>query len=185
MPVPTLAHPTLARLCLRLLPLAAVALSSCDEPVDQFPPKCPASSILGDAADLTRYQGTSQDLTDMVLSGRITGLSGTCKRVKQGTVVLTTVSVALELDRGPAAHERSATASYFVALTQGDQILAKQVYPLHAQFPPNTDRIRLTGDEVEVNVPNKERDGASAYRVIVGFELTPEELATNRRRSAR
>ena len=43
----------------------------------------------------------------------------------------------------------------------------------------------LTGDEVQVQVPNKGKEGAGAYRVIVGFELTPQELATNRRRDAR
>ena len=179
--------PTLARLCLRLMPLAAtaVALNGCDQPGDQFPPPCPAASILGDAADLTRYRGAGQDVTDMVLSGRITGLSGSCKRAGNGAVVLTTVNVGLDLTRGPAAPGRAANAAYFVALTHGDTILAKQVYRLHATFPPNTDRVRLTGDEVQVQVPNKGKEGAGAYRVIVGFELTPQELATNRRRSGR
>ncbi len=178
--------PTLARLCLRLMPLvvAPVTLSGCGEPSDQFPPPCPMTSILGDAADLTRYRGTGQDLTDMVLSGRITGLSGSCKRAANGSVVLTTLNIGLDLTRGPAAPGRLASTAFFVALTRGDTILAKQVYPLHARFPPNTDRIRLTGDEVQVQVPNKGKEGAAAYRVIVGFELTPQELATNRRRSA-
>ena len=176
--------PTLARLCLRLMPLlaTAVTLSACDEPTEQFPPPCPATSILGDAADLTRYRGAGQDLTDMVLSGRITGLSGSCKRAGDGSVVLTTLNIGLDLTRGPAAPGRLANTAYFVALTRGDTILAKQVYPLHARFPPNTDRVRLNGDQVQVKVPNKGKEGAAAYRVIVGFELTPQELATNRRR---
>lgn len=179
--------PTLARLCLRLMPLVAtaVALGGCGETGDQFPPPCPAASILGDAADLTRYRGAGQDITDMVLSGKITGLSGSCKRTGDGSVVLTTVTIGLDLTRGPAAPGRVASAAYFVALTQGDTILAKQVYPLHAAFPPNTDHIRLAGDEVQVQVPNKGKEGAAAYRVIVGFELTPQELATNRRRGTR
>ena len=173
--------PMLARPC-RVL-LAAAALSACSDTSEQFPPPCPATSILGDAADLTRYRGTGQDLTDMVLSGRITGLSGSCKRVASGDVVLTTVNVGLDLARGPAARGRLVETAYFVALTRGDAILAKQVYPLRGQFPPNTDRIRLTGDQIEVRVPNDGKEGAAAYRVLVGFELTPEELASNRARS--
>jgi hypothetical protein len=176
MPVPMLARPC------RVL-LAALALSACSDTSEQFPPPCPATSILGDAADLTRYRGTGQDLTDMVLSGRITGLSGSCKRVA-GDVVLTTVNVGLDLTRGPAARGRRVETAYFVALTKGDTILAKQIYPLRGQFPPNTDRVRLTGDQIEVRVPNKERDSAASYRVLVGFELTPEELAINRARSS-
>jgi hypothetical protein len=162
----------------------AVTLSGCDEPVDQSLPPCPVASILGDAADLTRYRGAGQDITDMVLSGKITGLSGSCKRTGDGSAVVTTVTIGLDLTRGPAAPGRVANAAYFVALTHGDTILAKQVYPLHATFPPNTDHVRFSGDEVQVQVPDKGKEGAATYRVIVGFELTPQELATNRRRSA-
>jgi hypothetical protein len=186
MPFPTLSRPTPSRRCLRLLPLAVTAaLGGCEASGDQVPPTCPAVSILGDAADLTRYRGASQDLADMVLSGRITGLSGSCKRTDGGRTVDTTVSVGLELTRGPAAPGRVAATSYFVALTQGETIVAKQVFPLRAVFAPNTDRVRLNGDEVDVPVPNRGKGGAGAYRILVGFELTPAELATNRRRTGR
>lgn len=181
MPFPTLSH-----LCLRLLPLAAAAaLGGCGATGDEFPPPCPTVAILGDAADLTRYRGAHQDLTDMVLSGRITGLSGSCKRASKGATVLTTVRVALELARGPAAPGRIANAAYFVALAQGETIIAKQVFALRADFPSNTERVSLKGDEVEVPVPNRGPEGAAAYRILVGFELTPQELATNRRHNAR
>lgn len=176
--------PTLSRLC--LVPLAAAAaLGGCGATGDEFPPACPTVAILGDAADLSRYRGASHDLTDMVVSGRITGLSGSCKRANRGAVVVTTVSVALELTRGPAAPGRAASAAYFVALARGETILAKQGFPLSAEFPPNTERVRLTGDEVEVPVPNRGTEGAASYRILVGFELTPQELASNRRRNAR
>jgi hypothetical protein len=173
------------RPCLLSLAATAAVLGGCGASGDQFPPPCPAAAILGDAADLTRYRGAGQDLTDMVLSGRITGLSGSCKRTSQGAVVLTTVKVTLELTRGPAAPGRTVNAAYFVALTRGETILAKQVFPLSAEFAPNAERVRLTGDEVEVPVPNRGSEGAAAYRILVGFELTPQELATNRRRNAR
>lgn len=181
-----MAFSTLPRLCQRLLPLAAVtaALGGCGGG-DQGAPPCPAVAILGDAADLTRYRGTGQDLTDMVLSGRITGLSGSCTRAGKGGQVLTTVRVALDLTRGPAARGRTATASYFVALTRGETIFAKQVFPVRAEFAPNAEGARLTGDEVQVAVPNRRGEGASSYRILVGFELTPQELAINRRRNTR
>jgi len=182
--------PTLPRPCLRLfLRLLAVVTASmlggCGGTGDEFAPPCPAAAILGDAADLTRYRGANQDLTDMVLSGRITGLSGSCKRADKGAVVLTTVRVALELTRGPAAPGRVANAAYFVALTRGETIVAKRLFPLRAEFPPNTERVRFTGDEVEIPVPNRGTDSVTAYRILVGFELTSAELATNRRRTAR
>ena len=179
--------PTLTRLRLRFLPLATglAALGGCGTSGDQTLPPCPAVSILGDAADLTRYRSASQDIIDMVLAGRITGLSGTCKLAKDGKGVLTTVNIGRDLTRAAAAPARAADASFFVALTKGDEITSKQVFPLHVQFPPNTDRVRLSGDQIEVQVPNAGKGGAAAYRVLVGFELTPQELATNRKRAPR
>ena len=67
--------------------------------------------------------------------------------------VLATVSVGIELTRGPAAPGRTAELAYFVAVSQGERILDKRVFPLAAEFPPNTERVRLTGDDVELRLP--------------------------------
>ena len=99
------------------------------------------------------------------------------------------LAVHLDVDEGLVAAVLRGRGERFevplgVALARGETILGKQVVPLHAEIPPNTNRVRLTGDEVEVRVPNTGTEGAAAYRILIGFELTPQELATNRRRRA-
>ena len=168
----------------RRLAAAGLVPLGCGGGGEGFAPACPDAAILRDAADLTRFRGPGQDLTDMALDGRITGLQGKCTRDGR-TAVLTTVTPTLELTRGPAAQGRTAELAYFVAVGQGDRVLDKQVFPLRAEFPPNTDRVRLSGDDVELRLPVKPGETAAAYRVLVGFQLTPEELALNRRRGAR
>lgn len=165
---------------LLLAPL--LALAACGETTDSFAPPCPGAAIVRDAADLSRFRGNGRDLTDAVLEGRITGLGGSCKADGADTV-LTTVSVGMELVRGPAAPGRTATLAYFVAVAEGDRILDKQVFNLRAEFPPNTDRLRLTGDDVELRLPVSRTKAASAYRIQVGFQLTPAELEVNRSRA--
>ena len=64
-------------------------------------------------------------------------------------------------------------------------MLDKQVYPLRADFPENTDRLRLAGDSVDLRLPVTAQKTAAAYQVTVGFQLTPAELAFNRARAAR
>ena len=59
------------------------------------------------------------------------------------------------------------------------------MFPLAAEFPPNTDRVRLTGDDVELRLPTSSGADASAYRIQVGFQLTPAELEVNRQRGQR
>ncbi len=151
---------------------------------DAFAPACPGAAIVRDAADLSRYRGGQRDLIDTVLEGRITGINGNCKRDGQDAV-LTTIQVGIEITRGPAAPGRRADLAYFVAVLDGERILDKQVFPLRAEFPPNADRLRLAGDDVELRLKVEENKTAAAYRIEVGFQLTPEELEANRQRARR
>ncbi len=176
--------PATPRLRIALAALPLLALAGCGGDDAQFAPPCPGAAIVRDGADVTRYRGPGQDLTDLALSGRITGLQGKCTRADRGAM-LATVTVGLELTRGPAAPGRTAELAYFVAVSRGDQILDKRVFPLRAEFPPNTDRLRLVGDDVELRLPTPPGTDASVYSIQVGLQLTPEELERNRRRSAR
>jgi hypothetical protein len=172
-----------------LLPLLAW-LAGCGSGADPnvFPPACPRAAILGDAADVTRYRPDAgrggQDLTDMVLDGRITGVSGKCVRGGEDTLEVT-VTVGLELMRGPAMRGRSEEAPFFLAVSEGQRILAKQVYRLRAEFPANIDRVRLSSDPVNLSLPIESGRSGAAYDLLVGFQLSPEELALNRRRGPR
>ena len=168
--------PTVRAALAALAPLLLACCSASNE--DAFAPQCPGTAILRQAADLSRFRGAGRDLTDRVLTGRITGLQGSCKR--DGTrIVDTTLSVGLELARGPAAPGRTARVAYFVAVTDGDRIVDRQVFPLQAEFPPNTDRVSLVGDEVDLRIPVSASKAASAYRIWVGFVLTPAEARSN------
>ncbi len=167
-----------------LLGLLVSACGGGTSPDDSFAPPCPGAAILRDAADLNRYRGTGRDLTDLVLQGRITGLGGSCTRDGSDTVA-TTVSVGIELTRGPAAPGRQAELSYFVAVLDGERILDKQVFTLRAEFPGNTDKLKLIGDEVELRLPTTPTKSAASYRIQVGFQLSPLELEVNRARPAR
>lgn len=173
------------RLSQWLFAIPLLALAHCGGGTDDaFAPACPGAAIVRDAADLSRYRGDGRDLTDAVLEGRITGLSGACKRDGADTVV-TTVQVGIDLTRGPAATGRAADLAYFVAVLEGERILDKQVFTLRAEFPPNADRLRLSGDDVELRLPVRANKTAVAYRIQVGFQLTPAELEYNRQRGRR
>ena len=166
-----------------LLPL--LALAGCGGGTDDnFAPQCPKPSIPRDSNDLHRFHGAGRDITDSVLEGRILGVGGSCRREGAATVT-TTITVSLELARGPASTSRTADVSYFVAVSEGERILDKQVFRLAPEFPANTDRLRLRGDEIELQLPISATKQASAYQISVGFQLTASELEENRRRMAR
>jgi len=173
---------------LRLLPaiLATAALAACSAPaLTEFAPSCPRVAVLADAADLSRYRpGGGQDLTDLIADGRIAGFQGDCQR-EDKEHVRASLSVDLAVQRGPAAPSRRIDVSYFVAVREGERILDKQIYPLRVDFPENRDTVRVTGPEASLLVAVSKEKSAAAYDVLIGFQLTPEELALNRRRGQR
>ena len=170
---------------LNLLALAApLALAACSAPKqDVFAPPCPQPVILGDAGDLTRYIGPGRDPTELALQARIGGLSGKCEPGGRD-ITRVTVSVAMTLARGPAAPGREAHLSWLLAVMRGDQVLARQSNPLTVAFPSNTLRVALSPEPVVLDLPTPSGTTAADYKVIVGFELTPDELARNRQGSA-
>ena len=162
----------------------AIGLAACGGDRPQFAPACPQTGILGDAADVTHFRSAGTDLTDMVVDGRITGLSGKCSYV-DAAHLLTTLSVNLELNRGPAMAGREVDITYFVSVAKGDVILDKRDYTLRVEFPRNNGKLRLTGEQIDLNLPTPGKVAGSDYRILIGFQLTPQELAFNRRRGPR
>ncbi len=167
-----------------LLLLCAVTLDGCGPERPQFAPACPHTAFLSDAADLTRFKGAGTDLTDMVVDGRITGLAGKCSYVDAEHLAMV-ISVNLDLTRGPAMQGRMADVTYFVSVSRGGTILDKRQYTIQAAFARNSDRLRLTGDEIDLTLPTPGKVAGADYNVLVGFQLTPSELAFNRRRGPR
>lgn len=164
--------------------LTLPVLAGCGGDSERFPPPCPRPVILRDAGDLHRYRGTGRDITDSVLDGRITGISGKCER-DGPRIVLATLTIGIDLTRGPAAPSRTADVAYFVAVSDGDQILDKQVYTVRGQFPENTDRLRLNSEQIELRLPVSPQRSAASYRIMTGFQLTPAELQANQSRPGR
>jgi hypothetical protein len=182
---PARLSPTLRRAAPLLL---LAALGGCGgHDANTFAPACPRPAILADAADITRYRpgATGQDLTDMVLSGRVVGVSGQCSPGDKATQLKVSVQVTLELSRGPAATGPQEDVPYFIAVSEGEAILDKKSFAMRATFPSNVDKLRLASDPVELVLPVSPDKSGVVYTVTAGFQLTPEELARNRARGVR
>ena len=161
-----------------LLTLLLPLLVECGPARNEFPPACPGTSILGNAADLNAYRPGSlgRDLTDLVVHARIVGVRGSCKEGDKKNQLAVTLNVLVELTRGPAMPGRATDVSVFVAVTDGDKILDKYLYLMHAVFPSNVDRVTLTPGDTSIVLPiTAERSGA-AYTVVTGFQLPANQL---------
>lgn len=164
--------------CAALIATLLLSLSACGPERNKFPPPCPGTTILGDAADINLYRpGGGRDLTDLVLHGRIVGMQGTCQQGDKRDQLAVSVSVGVELTRGPAMQGLQATVPVFIAVvTAGDTILDKRVYSMRVDFPSNVDRVTMAPGTIQLVLPvGAEKSGAD-YTVVAGFQLTPDQL---------
>jgi hypothetical protein len=69
----------------------------------------------------------------------------------------------------------------FLAVTEGETVRDKKVYPVHVVFPPNVDRLFVSSGDIDLALPVSPAKSGASYGIIAGFQLSPDELAVNRR----
>lgn len=163
-----------------LAPLAAILLlAGCAPRDDEFPPACPALSLVPDADRIVRFAGAGRDAADIVYEADITNVPARCER-DGATAVRATLHVEADLRGGLAARSDTAAVPYFVALTEGGKVLQEQDFQLGAELRASGTATKVRGEDVELLLPVTAAKSAAAYRIHVGFRLSPEELAFNR-----
>jgi hypothetical protein len=168
-----------------------LALAGCgsSEPPDALAgtvAPCPFVGIIADGADLSRYQGGGADLARLMLEARIAGFDLRCEWVGRREALLVTITPRFTAERGPAAPPgRTVELPWTLGITNADQseILARQDFTLRGTFPANSPRLAMSAPPVPIRLPG--RDGAETRQILIGFSLTAEELALNRRRGPR
>lgn len=151
--------------------------------------RCPRVSLLADAATLTQFApGPGRDLTDVDYQAEFTDVQADCQVMGgrgNGQIVVVTVAPVMTVVRGPANNDRQADLSYLVSVIGLDQsILNVQRFPIAVSFPGNLTRLSVIDNDppVTVRIPLTEGTTGRQYDILVGFQLTPDELEYNRRR---
>jgi hypothetical protein len=167
------------RLC---VPVLLLPLFGCGPERNAFAPLCPTPRLIPALADVTRYggPGPTHDVTDLILQARVIAVNGSCEAGDDASKLPAKVLVSLSVLRGPAMQGREADVPVFLAVTEGDDVRDKKVFPLHLTFPPNVDRLTITSPEIDMDLPISSHKSGAAYSIIAGFQLSPDELAANR-----
>ena len=168
---------------LAVLGVAAVAAVGCTK---SGPPKpCPRVGVLTDAQRLVRFNpGTGRDLTDVRYEAEIGVRRGTCEYKKKDSELDIDMAVEIQAVRAPNAGAKG-EFEYFVAITDRTQrILAKQVFSAAIAFEGDR-RSGTTLEELTETIPLKAGQLGTEFEILVGFQLSEEELDYNRKRLGR
>ncbi len=152
---------------------ALLALAGC---ADDTPPAmyCPHVAVLQQAGTLTAFLPGHTDIASQITTAQITGVAGVCTLRPKKHLLELSFRAGFQASNGPANHGATLSLPYFVALTHGDNIISKTDYTMNLSFNGNNSTAQATSKPVKVELSN---DHASSHvEVLIGFELTPEQM---------
>ncbi len=163
------------------LSAAVLAAGGCALLNEGSPNICPATAILDDAGELVRFTAASpKGPGDVAFTARMKYISGVCQ-VDEKDVVME-LNTLMEAKRGPANESGQVKFAYFVAILGKDKtVLTRTKFPMIAKFQKRETKLDFS-DAVTVTIPRKEGDVPKDYIVYIGYEMTPDELAYNRKK---
>jgi hypothetical protein len=161
---------------------AALGLGGCNGDPNETAAQCPKPYLLPDASAFTHYDGRGTDIADVVLSARISDVQGACSGAMGRKVEGAHAHVVLLLTRGPAAQGREVDIPYRVGVMRAGEVLDEHAYSQHVVFPPNVESVEVTGQEISFVLPTSKGISGPSYHFYFWLDLTPEDLAANRRK---
>ena len=168
---------------MRAKPLLATCLAAALAGCASDPPaagSCPDAGFVAGLERMTVFaEGGGTAPSDIAWSARMTRLEAACELEDEGATV--SARFVLDVERGPAAREGAARPYWFVAIAApGGEVLAKEVFS--SELPFEDGRSRAAREEEVAPFLPAGRDGPdfAGYRILIGFQLTPEQVERNR-----
>jgi hypothetical protein len=167
---------------LRATALSVLALlAACSSRDKDKVPDCPSALIAPNLDSYTVARPNATNPQDIQFGVKLASANASCRPEKGGVRVDTAISfVAIRTD----PQFRNGDFTYFVAIADRAQnIVAKENFALRIDFAQKQDRMRVT-DTITEHLPLKDPASAGSYVVLVGLQLSQQQLDSNRQRNA-
>ena len=164
-------------------------LSACagDFDLDLFgqsaaPLPCPNVTLLPGAENITVFrEGPGRDLVDVTYEGTITPISGECAYKDDDGLVIAELILQVSAVKGPAAATEKPDFPFFVAIADRDKkVLSKKIFNTAIEIPEGKRRGAVQEEMVQ-RIPILSGRTGEDYTIVLGFQLTPEQLEYNRK----
>lgn len=142
---------------------------------------CPLMGVLYDNARIVEFgQPGVQRLSNVSYTGELRAVRGLCRYVDADPIRMG-MEIDMAFGRGDAAPGTTHRYRYWVAVTRrGGAPIARQVYDVDVSF--GNERVVTRQERIStISIPRANGDISGAnFEILVGFELTPEQIAFNR-----
>lgn len=145
---------------------------------------CPQVELVSDLSSLSDFSSEKR-MEDKYLVSRVdlNSAETTCKLASNSAIV--DLRLVLKSALGPKAKKKSSdkpffSYPFFVAVTSpSGKIMAKEIFTASMTFSPN-ETMHTHRENLRQIIPIHNKDVAHLYKVLVGFQLSPEQLSYNR-----
>lgn len=143
---------------------------------------CPLMGVLYDNARLVDFAAPDQErYANIEFTGEMQGVRGLCRYVDADPITMS-IDIEMAFGRGPAATSDRQTYRYWVAVTRrGIAPIEKAYFDVDVRFPRGEAVVTRTERIERIVIPRATADTSGEnFEILVGFELTPEQLQFNR-----
>lgn len=142
---------------------------------------CPLMGVLYDSQRIVQFKGAEERFSEIAWTGEIRGVRGLCRYRGEQPIVMN-LDIDMAFGRGPAAEGETYTYRYWVAVTRRDTAaITRQVFEKTVRFERGVERVVGVEPVERIVIPRANGDTSGAnFEILVGFELTPQQLAFNR-----
>ena len=158
---------------------AALVLSSCAD--DKKIAYCPGMTALLDAYMAATFKPGAPPLpTNALYTVEIVNVKGNCTFDKQGKSSDSNLTVTFGATRAAPGDAAQYTVPYFVAVTQGENIITKTLRHVTFSFAAGEKTATFDEDIDDVSLITDGEKKPYEYQILVGLQLTKEQLDYNR-----
>ncbi len=143
---------------------------------------CPIMGVLYDNARVVDFAAPNQErYANIEFTGEMQGVRGLCRYVDADPITMS-VEIQMAFGRGPAATSDRQTYRYWVAVTRrGIAPIEKAYFDVDVRFPRGEAVVTRTEQIERIVIPRATPDlSGENFEILVGFELTPEQVQFNR-----
>jgi hypothetical protein len=143
---------------------------------------CPLMGVLYDSARVVDFAVPDQErYANIEFTGEMQGVRGLCRYVDADPITMN-VDIDMAFGRGPAATSDRQTYRYWVAVVRrGMAPIEKAYFDVDVRFPRDEVVVTRTEQIERIVIPRATADlSGENFEILIGFELTPEQLQFNR-----